>query len=136
MGDGVNGPTNAPAQPTNAGRSGDTSAADAAVKAKFNEALKQESCPEGLTRRPPKDCNYLRPPADPFQPSKPIPTTIDGDPDRFKGPMSRPRSDGPDLSKPIPKLPDSSLQVPKSPYHTGGLGDGDKAHIGGWERTF
>ena len=136
MGDGVTGSTNAPAnQPTNAGRSGDTSQADAAAKAKFGEALKQESCPEGLSRRPQEGCNYLRPPADPFQPSKPITTKIDGDPDRFKGPMS-PRSEGPDFSKPTPKLPDSSLQVPKGPYHTGGLGSGDGAHIGGWERTF
>ena len=118
MGDGVTGSTNAPAnQPTNAGRSGDSSAADAAAKAKFGEALKQESCPPGLTRRPQEGCNYLRPPADPFQPSKPIPTTIDGDPDRFKGPMS-PRSEGPDLSKPIPKKPDSSLKLPDTrPFH-------------------
>ncbi len=46
MGDGVTGSTNAPAnQPTNAGRSGDTSAADAAAKAKFGEALKPGKLP-------------------------------------------------------------------------------------------
>ena len=117
MGDGVTGSTNAPNQTTNAGRSGDSSAADAAAKAKFGEALKQESCPEGLSRRPPEGCTYLRPPSDPFQPSKPINTKIDGDPDRFKGPMS-PRSDGPDLSKPIPKKPDSSVKLPDTrPFH-------------------
>jgi hypothetical protein len=116
MGDGVSGAGNAPAnQPTN--RSGDTSAADAATKAKFDQALKQESCPEGLTRQPPKDCNYLRPPGQPPQPSKPIDLKIHGDPDRFKGPMS-PRSDGPDLTKPIPKKPDSSLKLPDTrPFH-------------------
>jgi len=118
MGDGVTGPTNAPAnQTTNVGRSGDSSAADAAAKAKFGEALKQESCPPGLTRRPQEGCNYLRPLADPFQPSKPITTKIDGDPDRFKGPMS-PRSDGPDLTKPIPRKPDSSPKLPDTrPFH-------------------
>src|SRR5688500_2433682 len=53
MGDGVTGSTNAPAnQPANAGRSGDSSAADAAAKAKFGEALTQELCPPGLTLRP------------------------------------------------------------------------------------
>ena len=118
MGDGVTGSTNAPTQPTNTGRSGTTLAEDAAAKAKFGEHLKQESCPEGLTRRPPEGCNYLRPPADPFQPSKPIRTTIDGDPDRFKGPMSRPRSDGPDLSKPIPQKPSDSPKLPDTrPFH-------------------
>jgi hypothetical protein len=41
MGNGVSGSTNAPAnQPTTAGRSGDTSQADAAAKAKFGESLK------------------------------------------------------------------------------------------------
>jgi hypothetical protein len=136
MGDGVTGSTNAPAnQPTNAGRSGDTSAADTAAQAKFGEALSQENlCPPGL-KRPPDGCTYLRPPSDPFQPSKPITTKIDGDPDRFKGPMS-PRSEGPDYSKPIPKLPSDSFKLPEGPYHTGGLGSGDGAHIGGWKRTF
>ena len=119
MGDGVTGSTNAPAnQPTNAGRSGTMSAEDAATKAKFSEALNQELCPPGLSRRPREGCNYLRPPADPFQPSKPISTKIDGDPDRFKGPMSRPRSDGPDLSKPIPKKPSDSTKLPDTrPFH-------------------
>jgi hypothetical protein len=119
MGDGVTGSTNAPAnQPINAGRSGDSSAADMETKAKFGEALKQESCPPGLTRRPQEGCNYLRPPADPFQPSKPINTKIDGDPDRFKGPMSRPRSDGPDLSKPVPQKPSDSIKLPDTrPFH-------------------
>jgi hypothetical protein len=115
MGDGVNGPTNTPAQPTNTGRS-DTSAADAATKAKFNEHLKQESCPEGLTRKPQEGCNYLRPPADPFQPSKPIDLKIHNDPGSSKGPVNH--SDGPDFSKPIPKLPDSSLKLPDTrPFH-------------------
>jgi hypothetical protein len=118
MGNGVTGSTNAPAnQPTNAGRSGDTSQADAATKAKFGEALNQELCPPGLSLRPREGCNYLRPPADPFQPSKPIDLKVHEDPAR-KGPMSGPRSDGPDLTKPIPKKPDSSLKLPDTvPFH-------------------
>jgi hypothetical protein len=134
MGDGVTGSTNAPAnQPTNAGRSGDTSQADTAAKAKFGEALNQENlCPPGLTRKPPENCTYLRPPGQPPQPEKPIDIKVHNDPGSSKGPMS-PRSDGPDFSKPIPKLPDNSLKPPEGPYHTGGLGSGDGAHIGGWE---
>jgi hypothetical protein len=105
MGDGVSGAGNAPAnQPTN--RSGDTTAGDLATKAKFDQALQQESCPAGLTMRPPKDCNYLRPPG---QPEKKIDLTVHNDPG--KGPMSGPRSDGPDLTKPIPKKPDSSPKI-------------------------
>jgi hypothetical protein len=112
MGNGVSVPTNPPAQPTNTGRSGDTSAADAATKAKFNEHLKQESCPEGLTRKPPENCNYLRPPG---QPEKKIDLQIHNDPG--KGPMS-PRSDGPDYFKPIPKAPDNSPKLPDTrPFH-------------------
>lgn len=108
MGNGVSGPGNAPAQqPTN--RSGDTTAADLATKAKFDQALQQESCPAGLTMRPPKDCNYLRPPG---QPEKKPDLTIHNDPG--KGPMSGPRSDGPDLTKPIPKKPDSSIKLPNT----------------------
>ena len=117
MGNGVSGPTSTPAQPTNTGRSGDTSAADAATKAKFNEHLKQESCPEGLTRKPPENCNYLRPPGQQPQPEKKIDLNIHGDPDRFKGPMS-PRSNGPDYTKPIPKAPDHSPKIPDTrPFH-------------------
>jgi hypothetical protein len=116
MGDGVTGSTNAPAnQPTNAGRSGDSYAADAAAKVKFGEALTQELCPPGLTLRPREGCNYLRPPADPFQPSKPIDLKVHEDPG--KGPMS-PRSDGPDLSKPVPQKPSNSLKLPDTrPFH-------------------
>ncbi len=108
MGDGVSGSTNAPAnQPTN--RSGATSADDMETKAKFDQALKQESCPEGLSRRPQEGCNYLRPPADPFQPSKPI--TIKTDGNAGKGPMNGPRSDGPDFTAPGPEKPDSSPKI-------------------------
>jgi hypothetical protein len=112
MGNGVTGSTNAPTnQPTN--HSGDTTAADAATKAKFDQALSQESCPAGLTMRPPKDCNYLRPPG---QPEKKIDLTVHNDPG--KGPMSGPRSYGPDLTKPIPKKPDSSPKLPDTrPFH-------------------
>ena len=114
MGNGVTGSTNAPAQqPTN--RSGDTTAADVATKAKFDQALKQESCPEGLTRKPPENCNYLRPPGQPPQPEKKIDLQIHNDPG--KGPMS-PRSDGPDYFKPIPKAPDNSPKLPDTrPFH-------------------
>lgn len=116
MGNGVTGSTNAPAnQPTNAGRSGDTSQADAATKAKFGEALNQEQCPPGLSMRPREGCNYLRPPADPFQPSKPVDINVHRDPG---SPMSGPRSDGPDLTTPTPKKPDSSLKLPDIvPFH-------------------
>jgi hypothetical protein len=107
MGNGVTGPGNAPAtQPTN--RTTDTSQADAATKAKFDQALQQESCPPGLTMRPPKDCNYLRPPG---QPEKKVDLTVHHDPGSSKGPVS-PSSDGPDLTKPVPKKPDSSIKVP------------------------
>ena len=114
MGNGVTGSTNAPAnQPTNAGRSGDTSQADAATKAKFGEALNQELCPPGLSLRPREGCNYLRPPG---QPEKKIDLTVHNDPG--KGPMSGPRSDGPDLTTPIPKKPDSSPKLPDTvPFH-------------------
>lgn len=121
MGDGVTGSTNAPAnQTTNAGRSGDSSQADTAAKAKFGEALSQESlCPPGLSRRPPEGCTYLRPPSQPPQPSKPIDINIHGDADRFKGPMNR--SNGPDTSKPIPQSPPDSFKLPDfRPYHEGG----------------
>jgi hypothetical protein len=105
MGDGVSGAGNAPAQqPTN--RSGDTSKADAANKAKFDQALQQESCPSKLTMRSPIDC--LRP-----QTEKKPDLTIKNDPG--KGPMSGPRSDGPDLTTPIPKKPDNSPKLPKLP---------------------
>jgi len=67
MGDGVTGSTNAPTHlPTNAGRSGDSSAADAAAKAKFGEALNQELCPPGLSRRHQDGFNSLRPPDPPY----------------------------------------------------------------------
>ena len=128
MGDGVTGSTNAPAnQPTNAGRSGASSAADTSAKAEFGKALSQESlCPEGLSRRPPDGCTYLR------NPSQPINLQIQGDPDRFKGPMSH--AGGPDYSKPIPQLPSNSLKLPETrPYHDGGP---DGAHIVGVKGKF
>lgn len=116
MGDGVSGSINAPAQPTNAGRSGATPAEDAAAKAKFGEALNQENlCPPGLTRKPPENCTYLRPPTHPSQPEKKIDINIHNDPG--KGPMS-PRSNGPDYTKPIPKAPDNSPKIPDTrPFH-------------------
>ena len=128
MGDGVTGLGKAPAnQTTNTGRSGDSSAADA--QAEFGKTLNQESlCPEGLSRRPPDGCTYLR------NPSQPVDLQFHGDPDRFKGPMNRPN--GPDYSKPIPQLPSNSLKVPEGPFHSSGLGSGDGAHIGGWEGKF
>jgi hypothetical protein len=108
MGDGVSGAGNAPAnQPIN--RSGTNLADDMATKAKFDQALSQESCPPGLSRRPQEGCNYLRPPADPFQPSKPITIKTDGNPG--KGPMSGPRSGGSDLTTPVPEKPDSSPKI-------------------------
>ena len=118
MGDGVTSSTSVPAnQPTNAGRSGDTSAADAAAKTKFGEALNQENlCPPGLTRKPPENCTYRRPPGQPPQPEKKIDLKVHNDPGSSKGPTSR--SDGPDFSKPIPKLPPNSPKLPDTrPFH-------------------
>lgn len=117
MGDGVTGSTNGPAQPTNAGRSGTTSAADAAAKTKFGEALNQENlCPPGLSRRQPEGCTYFRPPSHPSQPEKKIDLTVHNDPGSSKGPMNR--SDGPDFSKPTPKLPSNSPKLPETrPFH-------------------
>jgi hypothetical protein len=104
MGDGVSGAGNAPAnQPIN--RSGTNLADDMATKAKFDQALNQELCPPGLSRRPQEGCNYLRPPG---QPEKKPDLTPHGDPG--KGPMSGPRSEG-DLTTPIPKKPDSSPKI-------------------------
>ena len=105
MGNGVSGAGNAPANQTT-NRSGDTSQADAATKAKFDQALNQELCPPGLSMRPREGCNYLRPPG---QPEKKIDITVPNDPG--KGPMSGPRSDGPDLTTPVPKKPDSSPKI-------------------------
>ena len=89
------------------------------------EGLKDENlCPEGLSRRPPDGCTYLR------HPSQSVDLQFHGDPDRFKGPMNH--SDIPDYAKPLPQLPSNSLKVPDGPFHSGGLGSGDGAHIGGW----
>ncbi|WKA25811.1 hypothetical protein [Bradyrhizobium roseum] len=105
MGDGISGAGNAPAhQPIH--RSGTNLADDMATKAKFDQALSQESCPPGLSRRPQEGCNYLRPPG---QPEKKPDLTPHGD--AGKGPMSGPRSDGPDLTTPIRKKPDSSPDI-------------------------
>jgi hypothetical protein len=30
-------------------------------------------------------------------------------------------------------LPSDSFKLPEGPYHDGGLGSGDGAHIGGWK---
>lgn len=138
MGDGVTSSVNAPANQTaNAGNSGAPSPADTTAQSKFGEALKQESLCPGLGRAPhvagmpPRydtPCTYLR---NPSQPSQPVDLQYHGDPDRLKGPTSR--SNGPDYSQPIPQLPSTSLQVPKGPFHSSGLGSGDGAHIGGWE---
>jgi hypothetical protein len=89
MGDGVTNSTNTPAnQPTNAGRSADTSAADAAAKTKFGETLKHQS----------------------------IDLKIHGDPDRFKPCTTR--ETGPDYTKPIPKARDNSPKIPDTrPFH-------------------
>lgn len=140
MGDGVTGSANAPVnQTTNAGRSGAPTRADTAAQSEFGAALEQERCPEGLGRPrhdgwvPPRydtPCSYLR---DPSQPSQPVDIKVHGDPDRFKGPMSGGGSNSPDYSRPIPQPPANSVQVPKGPYHTGGLGSGDGGHIVGWE---
>jgi hypothetical protein len=113
MGDGVGGAGNAPAnQPTNAGRT--SLADDMATKAKFDQALNQESCSPGLSRRPQEGCNYLRPPG---QPEKKPDINIHRDPGSSNVPMS-PRSDGPDVTKPIPKKTDSSVNLPDTrPFH-------------------
>ena len=109
MGDGVTGTRNAPVhQTTHAGNTGASSAADSAAQSKFGDALKQESlCPEGLSRRPPDGCTYLR------NPSQPLDLQFHGDPDRFKGPVNR--SNGPTTQSPslsCPQTPLKSLRVP------------------------
>jgi hypothetical protein len=69
-------PTN---QTTNAGQSDAQS--QAKTQALFDEALKQESCPEGLHRPRPNDppCNYLRPPSLTGTSEPPKPPKPDGD---------------------------------------------------------
>src|SRR6516225_10207256 len=131
MGDGVTGLGKAPAnQTTNTGRSGDSSAADA--QAEFGKTLNQESlCPEGLSRRPPDGCTYLR------NPSQPVDLHLHGDPaDRLKGPTNG--SNGPDYSKPIPKLPSTFLpQLPEGHVgHDSGQGKNDGAHFLVWKGKF
>ena len=89
MGNGVTGPTNAPAnQTTNPAQSGSSSAADKAAKTKFGETLKHET----------------------------IDLKIKGDPDRFKPCTTR--ETGPDYTKPIPKARDNSPKIPDTrPFH-------------------
>lgn len=89
MGNGVSGPTGTLVnQPTNAGRSGDTPAADTAAKAKFGDALKHET----------------------------IDLKIHGDPDRFKSPITR--SGGTDYTKPLPEAHSHALKLPDThPFH-------------------
>lgn len=135
MGDGVTGAVNAPANQTTNARHGAT-LTDTAARLEFGNALKHENlCPEGLGRPSRFDppCTYLRPPSQPPQPYKPVDIKVQGDPDRFKGPMNG-GSNGIDYSKPTPQLPSNSPKVPEGPYHTGGLGTGDGAHIVGWEQ--
>jgi len=104
-------------QTTNVGRSGDSSAADASAKAKFGEALKQESCPKDCAGGPPKDAPTCRPPSIRFQPfeahNPPRSTAI-----LTASKAHEPRSDGPDFSKPTPSCPIPpfrSLKVPTTP---------------------
>jgi len=142
MGDGVTSAGNAPAnQTTNASNSGAASPADAA---QFGEALKQESlslCPEGL-RRPHKDdapCTFLRNPSQPPQPSQPSqsvdPHQVQGDPDRFKSPITR-SNGGDDYKKPTPKLEEKGVKVPDGPKVPSSMVPGDKSHLGGWGWPF
>ena len=131
MGDAVTSAGSGPTanQTTNAGQSGAASPADAA---KFGEALEQENiCPEGLSRRPPDGCTYLR------NPSQPVDLHLHRDPaDRLKGPTNG--SNGPDYSKPIPKLPSTFLpQLPEGHVgHDSGLGKNDGAHFLVWKGKF
>jgi hypothetical protein len=135
MGDGVTGSVNAPVnQTTNARNS--ASPADTAARLEFGKALEQQNiCPEGLGRPSRHDppCSYLRNPSQPPQPSQPVDIHYKGNPDHLKGPMNGSNS-GADYSKPIPQRPSNSLKPPEGPYHTGGLGTGDGAHIVGYER--
>ena len=108
----------------------------------FGEVLKQESsmplCPEGL-HRPHKDdapCTYLRPPSQPPQPSQSVdPHQVQGNPDRFKSPMTR-SNGGDDYKKPTPKLEEKGVKVPDGPKAPSSMVPGDKAHLGGWGWTF
>ena len=122
MADGVNGPGSAPAnQTTNAGQSATESAADDAAKSKFGETLEQENiCPEGLSRRPPDGCTYLRKPSLPSQPAN---VKVQEDPNSKSPIVTRPN--GPDYKKPIHQLdsnPLSDVKLPDwLPTHDGGL---------------
>jgi hypothetical protein len=140
MGDAVNSAGSAPPanQATNAGNSGAASP-DAAL---FGDVLKQESsmplCPEGL-HRPHKDdapCTYLRNPSQPPQPSQSVdPHQVQGNPDRFKSPMTR-SNGGDDYKKPTPKLEEKGVKVPDGPKAPSSMVPGDKAHLGGWGWPF
>jgi len=128
-------------QTTNAGQSGTQSAADDAAKSKFGDTLKQESlplCPEGL-RRPHKDdapCTYLRNPSQPPQPSQSVdPHQVQGDPDRFKSPITR-SNGGDDYKKPTPKLEEKGVKLPDGPKAPSSMVPGDKSHLGGWGWQF
>src|SRR6185369_15720063 len=106
---------------------------DTAARLEFGNALEQQNiCPEGLGRPSRYDppCTYLRNPSQPPQPSKPVDLQPHGDPDRSKGPPNGPK--GLD-TKPIPQQPSNSPKVPEGPTHSGGQGEGDKAHIFGWK---
>src|SRR5262245_38681650 len=131
MGNGVTGPGNAPAnQTTNAGHSGAPSPADtAAAQSKFDETLGKENiCPPGLGR-PPPGCTYLR-----KEPVKiPLPHQVpDPNPGGVKGPTKK--SDGPDVSKPIPQSP--STELPKLDEDKGPYLKLDDGYIGTWGWKF
>ena len=120
-------------QTTNASQSGAASPADP----KFDEALKQESlCPEGLSRRPQDGCTYLRNPSQPPQPSQSVdPHQVQGDPDRFKSPITR-SNGGDDYKKPTPKLEEKGVKLPDGPKAPSSMVPGDKSHLGGWGWQF
>jgi hypothetical protein len=112
-------------------------AASPADTSNFGEALEKENiCPPGLGRPPhgawpsryDTPCTYLR--KEPVKIPKPgeVP---DPNPDGVKGPTKK--SDGPDVSKPIPQSPSTSL--PKLPEDKGPVIKLDERYIG-WKFPF
>jgi hypothetical protein len=123
-----------PNQTTNAGQSGAQSQADA-QSALFGEALKQ--CPEGLHRPHPNDepCTYLRPPSLSSQSQSSQSDQVQGNPDRFKSPITR-SNGGDDYKNPTPKLEEKGVKVPDGPKVPTSMSPSPGTHLGGWEWKF
>jgi hypothetical protein len=133
MGDGVTGPGNAPANQTTklVEDKGPYLKLDAGAQSKFDQALENENiCPPGLARprRGDPPCTYLRKEPVKIPPPHQVP---DPNPGGVKGPTKK--SDGPDVSKPIPKSP--STELPKLDENKGPVIKLDERYFG-WKFPF